>query len=419
MSNLRVLIVDDDTSTRKVLRRWLTRALDVDVSEAADGLEAFEQITEQAADLVITDIHMPLLNGLELVSLVRDDPELADTEIIAMSVDSSQTLVTELVKMGVLDFIVKPLLEDQVIHRLEGVIRTLTEKRAKRNNSSTLPKVLVADRDANFREFARTALKGLFHCEVAKNAGELLVGSIRHKPPLILVSPALPGFRLEFLLKKLRLGDSHAPTHVYLLTSDAGDQPDGLQRVSGTVMRTFVPAAFRAEVCGVMNGVLPRKLDGSPFSMLRQEMPGAIRLVLGTLTGTDPHEKPEPEDEPLFGIFGAISLNSTSDDLRIEANIAAEETMIREFARVMLDLPEEEVDTEIAESTLQEILNMYGGRIKSLCDQKRIDLTLHLPEIGRAESAVTDEATLDVKWYFEWGEGHLFKIRLRVFAASS
>ncbi len=389
MSNLRVLIVDDDSSTRKVLRRWLTRALDVDVSEAADGLEAFEQLTEQPSDLVITDIHMPLLNGLELVSLIRDDPDLGHTEVVAMSVDSSQTLVTELVKMGVSDFIVKPLLQDQVIHRLEGVLRALVQKGEERNNLVSLPTVLVADRDANFREFARTTLEGLFRCETAKNAGELLVGSIRHKPPLVLVSPALPGFRLEFLLKKLRLGGPKPSTHVYLLTSEAGEQPDGFQRVSGTVMRTFVPAAFRAEVSDIMNDVLPRELDGSPFAMLQQEMPGAIRLVLGTLTGADPHERPQPDSEPHFGIFGAVSLDSASDDLRIEANIAAEETMVREFAKVMLDLPEEEVDTEIVESTLQEILNMYGGRIKSLCDEKRVELNLHLPEIGRAESAVT------------------------------
>ena len=131
-------------------------------------------------------------------------------------------------------------------------------------------------------------------------------------------------------MKKLRSNGSHGPTDVYLLTDEAARPPDAVQHVSGTVMKTFVPVAFRAEVSSVMRRALPRNLEDSPWPALQRDIPAAVRYVPGRLTGTDPHEKPRPETESgvryLWRRIAAVSDKRCVDRSRLPRR----GTMVRE-----------------------------------------------------------------------------------------
>lgn len=118
MSN-RILVVDDDRQITRMLRTSL-QASGYDVVVAQNGLEAFEQFKEANPDLVITDIAMPEMDGVELTQAIRG---IAETPIIVLSVrDSDQMKVTALDE-GADDYVTKPFRMPELLARVRAQLR--------------------------------------------------------------------------------------------------------------------------------------------------------------------------------------------------------------------------------------------------------------------------------------------------------
>lgn len=83
----RILVVDDEPDQRFLLRRIFERA-GHEVTEAIDGAAALKAVRESPPDLVVTDIMMPVMGGVELIRLLRSEPATAAIPILAASADS-------------------------------------------------------------------------------------------------------------------------------------------------------------------------------------------------------------------------------------------------------------------------------------------------------------------------------------------
>ena len=111
-----VLIVDDASFMRRVIRKILESEGYEIVGEATDGLEAVEQYALLRPDLVTMDIVMPKCSGINaLEAIMREDPRAC---IVICSALGQEALVEEALKAGARDFIVKPFKRDQVISSL-------------------------------------------------------------------------------------------------------------------------------------------------------------------------------------------------------------------------------------------------------------------------------------------------------------
>ena len=115
--SLRVLVADDLSFMRMVQKEILQeRGYEV-VGEAADGLEAVEKYKQLRPDIIILDITMPHMNGLEAMRKIFEFDKGA--KIIICSALGQQQLIVEAIKAGVRDFIVKPFKADRVISAIE------------------------------------------------------------------------------------------------------------------------------------------------------------------------------------------------------------------------------------------------------------------------------------------------------------
>ena len=83
----RILVVDDESDQRFLLRRIFERA-GHEVSDAGDGAAALRAVQESAPDLVVTDVMMPVMDGMELIRCLRDDPTTARIPVLVASGDS-------------------------------------------------------------------------------------------------------------------------------------------------------------------------------------------------------------------------------------------------------------------------------------------------------------------------------------------
>lgn len=114
METKRILIVDDSPTMRQLLAFALKRLPGVSITEAANGVDGLKKITSERFDLIFTDINMPVMDGLKLVSLVRKDPALNDIPIVVISTEGAEEDRNRAFALGANDYITKPVQSPQV-----------------------------------------------------------------------------------------------------------------------------------------------------------------------------------------------------------------------------------------------------------------------------------------------------------------
>jgi two-component system, chemotaxis family, chemotaxis protein CheY len=127
--NLNVLVVDDSAAIRKILLRVLSQSdLRIDaVSEASDGVEALKVLETTPVNLVLSDINMPNMDGLDFLTKVRANANWKDLIILMVTTEGSQAKVLEAVRLGANGYVRKPFTSDQI---KDKVISCLKEKAA-------------------------------------------------------------------------------------------------------------------------------------------------------------------------------------------------------------------------------------------------------------------------------------------------
>ena len=116
----KVLLVDDAAFMRMVVKDTLTKNGFTDLYEAADGVEAVEKYKEVQPDLVIMDITMPNMDGLEALKTIKS--QYPDAKIIMCSAMGQEAMVVEAIKSGAKDFIEKPYKPDRILKAVQQIL---------------------------------------------------------------------------------------------------------------------------------------------------------------------------------------------------------------------------------------------------------------------------------------------------------
>jgi two-component system, chemotaxis family, chemotaxis protein CheY len=124
IQSLCVVVVDDNQYMRKMVRNLLVNCGIKEIYEAADGIAALDTIRTVSPDVVILDWEMPLLSGAELVRIVRSPGvfPMPDVPIIMLSGHGERWRVVEAVKLGVNEYLVKPVSAKAIYDRLVSIL---------------------------------------------------------------------------------------------------------------------------------------------------------------------------------------------------------------------------------------------------------------------------------------------------------
>jgi len=124
IQQLKVLVVDDNPFMRNMVRSMLGNIGVKKTFEAADGIAALEMIREASPDVVVLDWEMPLLNGPELVRIVRSPGvfPMPDIPIIMLTAHGERWRILESVKLGVNEFLCKPVSAKGLLDRLISIL---------------------------------------------------------------------------------------------------------------------------------------------------------------------------------------------------------------------------------------------------------------------------------------------------------
>jgi two-component system chemotaxis response regulator CheY len=123
MTRYRCLVVEDSQVMRQLLVFALQRVRELDVTEADDGVDALRKLAGNRFDIIITDINMPIMDGLKLVKRIRSDETYKDVPIIVVTTEGSQEDRSRALALGANAYITKPIQGPQVVAKVKELLQ--------------------------------------------------------------------------------------------------------------------------------------------------------------------------------------------------------------------------------------------------------------------------------------------------------
>ena len=119
--NIRILVVDDFSTMRRIIKNILRQLGFNNIEEADDGSSAWEMLNKGGIDFIVCDWNMPNMTGIELLRKVRASEEFADLPFLMVTAEAQQENVIEAVQAKVSNYIVKPFTADTLKQKIEKI----------------------------------------------------------------------------------------------------------------------------------------------------------------------------------------------------------------------------------------------------------------------------------------------------------
>ena len=118
---IKILSVDDSRTIRLIVGKTF-RPYDCVICEAANGEEGLAAAAREKPDLILLDVTMPVMDGVTMLTKLKEDAELKKIPVIMLTAESGRDNVLHIARLGVRDYLVKPFKEDQLIEKAGRVV---------------------------------------------------------------------------------------------------------------------------------------------------------------------------------------------------------------------------------------------------------------------------------------------------------
>ena len=126
---MKVLVVDDFSTMRRIVKNLLKQLGFENIDEAEDGAQAYTKMKEGGYGFVVTDWNMPNMDGLDLLKKVRSDPAIKDTPMLMVTAEAEKEKVITAIQAGVNNYIVKPFTGEVLKEKMDKIFERLAAKK--------------------------------------------------------------------------------------------------------------------------------------------------------------------------------------------------------------------------------------------------------------------------------------------------
>ena len=123
MAKYRVLIVEDSPTMRQLLVFALRRLKDVEIVEATDGMDGLRKISSDHYDIALIDINMPVMDGLKLIRLIRDEETLKQVPIVVVTTEGADEDRERAMALGANEYLTKPIQANRVLTVVKDLLK--------------------------------------------------------------------------------------------------------------------------------------------------------------------------------------------------------------------------------------------------------------------------------------------------------
>lgn len=228
----KILIIDDETILLEAIAKKLGME-GFEVITAVDGEEGLEKIRRELPDLVLLDILMPKMNGMDVLEEINKDPELSKIPFIIISNSGQPVEIERAMSLGVKDYLIKADFDpDEVLAKVNNVL--LGEKRAgsgsveESDSGNASRKIMLIEDDQLLRDLCQRKISSEgFSVETAIDPKEGLEKIAKYRPDLILLDLVLPGMSGFDVLKELKSNPDPGISGIpVIILSNLGQESD-------------------------------------------------------------------------------------------------------------------------------------------------------------------------------------------------
>lgn len=119
--NLKILVVDDFSTMRQIVKKSLRQLGFENITEAVDGQEALTKLKSDQFNFIVSDWNMPNMMGIDLLKAVRSDSSLKNIPFLMITAEAQKDNIIEAAKAGVSQYIIKPFTVDALQQKLEAI----------------------------------------------------------------------------------------------------------------------------------------------------------------------------------------------------------------------------------------------------------------------------------------------------------
>jgi len=124
---MKILVVDDCATTRKLLTLYL-KSKGYEVVTAENGLDGLEKVGKEAVNLVLSDLNMPYMDGLEFVKSLRANPDTAELPVVMVTTEADPEEKEKAMKAGANGYMIKPVTAEMVAENIKKIMKELFGK---------------------------------------------------------------------------------------------------------------------------------------------------------------------------------------------------------------------------------------------------------------------------------------------------
>ena len=224
----KILSVDDSKTVRIIIKKAF-KLFDCDILEGANGVEGLAIATKETPDIILLDVTMPVMDGVEMLTKLKSDPALKSIPVIMLTAEGGKEHVLKIAKIGVRDYIVKPFKEELLVQKVGRIIdlKPITDAPAKAKSifdPATL--LVVEDKPAIFAQIKDGLKHTPWQVHGVASTGEAIDFCGRTAVDLIMISLSLPDESAFTLFRVLRtnLKTKYTPIFGLVVKTDAAAQ---------------------------------------------------------------------------------------------------------------------------------------------------------------------------------------------------
>lgn len=283
---LKVLTVDDSRAVRIIVKKTFT-TYDVEILEAANGVEGLAAASKESPDLILLDVTMPVMDGVEMLTKMKADPALKNIPVIMLTAEAGRESVLKIAKIGIRDYIVKPFKEEVLIEKAGRIIdlRPVGDGSNKRKSISDPCDILVLEDKPAIIKQIEDGLAKLKQWKVhgVTTPGETIDYCCKQIPDVIIISLSLPEDAAVATFRLLRSNVKTKYVPVFgLAVKTATDEQQQAQQAGFTAVITK-PIDFDELESKISKAI---NLDTSERYFVTEEQFFIVRLPAAYTTNT-------------------------------------------------------------------------------------------------------------------------------------
>ncbi len=246
--SVKILSIDDSKAVRIIVKKAF-KTYDVEIVEATNGVEGLSAASKELPQLILLDVTMPVMDGVEMLSKLKGDAALKNIPVIMLTAEAGRDNIMKIAKLGIRDYIIKPFKEETLIEKVSRVVEIApkeVEGKPKKNSGDGLDILVMEDKPAIIKQMQTgLAANEKWRIHGITNNTEAIDFVSKTIPDVCIMSVSLPDDAAISFFRFMRSSDTMKYVPVFGLAVKTAEEDIQKAQMSGITQIVTKPIDYR------------------------------------------------------------------------------------------------------------------------------------------------------------------------------